>query len=124
MLQAGSFLNPSVESLRESVTHLGCSPESGMPAVQDQVTQIIQDSSSLVTEMKPVVRDSLKNLDKGMLKTLAQFCSEETNTGLENFVVWLNKRDQVDVMLMWMDSMSKVCRYQRDEPVPDGATEQ
>ena len=95
-----------------------------MSAVQDQVTQIIQDSSSLVTEMKPVVRDSLKNLDKGMLKTLAQFCSEETNTGLENFVVWLNKRDQVDVMLMWMDSMSKVCRYQRDEPVPDGATDQ
>ena len=124
MLQAGSFLNPSVESLRESVAHLGCSPESGMPAVQDQVTQIIEDSSSLVTEMKPVVRESLKNLDEGMLKTLAQFCNEEANTGLENFVVWLNKRDQVDVMLMWMDSMSKVCRYQRDEPVPDGATEQ
>ena len=74
-----------------------------MPAVQKQVTQIIQDSSSLVTEMKPVVRDSLKNLDEGMLKTLAQFCSEEANNGLENFVVWLNKRDQVDVMLMWMD---------------------
>ena len=58
-----------------------------MPAVQDQVTQIIEDSSSLVTEMKPVVRESLKNLDEGMLKTLKIHALRWHKPGVNTFAL-------------------------------------
>ena len=75
-------------------------------------------SSELLDDMKPVVRESLNNLDDGMLKTLVAFCDSAEPQTIESFVTWLNSRGQVEVMLMWVESMSKVYRYQHDTSVP------
>ena len=111
------YLSPFVGQLKDSVVHLGCSTDSSISELQTTLVSLVGGSSELLNDMKPVVRESLNNLDDGMLKTLVAFCESSEEQTMENFVAWLNSRGQVEVMLMWIDSMSKVNRYQNDTNV-------
>ena len=108
---ATSYLSPFVGQLNESIVHLGCHADSGISELQSTLLDLVGNSSQLLGDMKPVVRESLNNLDDGMLKTLVAFCESSEEQTTENFVAWLNSRGQVEVMLMWVESMTKViCR--------------
>ena len=95
-----------------------------MPADSDVVelhgklAALVSESEVLLGEMKPVVRDSLVNLDSGMLKTLEQFTTSGSEQSCGKFVEWLNTRGQVEVMLMWVQSMLKVTQYNTMEGGP------